>query len=94
MIDLKGFFIYLFLEKLGFVKGRSITENVLLAQEIISNIRLRGKISNVVIKLDMAKAYHRLEWEFLIKVLEKLGFDSKVVDKIWRLVANNWYSFL
>jgi len=34
-----------------FVKGRSISENVLLAREIITDIRKRGKPSNVVIKL-------------------------------------------
>lgn len=31
---------------------------------------------------------------FRLKVLEKMGFDVGVVDKIWRLVANNWYSIL
>nr|XP_009785869.1 PREDICTED: uncharacterized protein LOC104234070 [Nicotiana sylvestris] len=41
----------------SFVKGRSIVENILLTQEIVKDIRLRGKPSNVVIKLDMAKAY-------------------------------------
>lgn len=76
------------------MKGRNIIENVLLAEEIILNIRLRGKLANVVLKLDMAKAYDRLRWSFLIKVLEKMGFDADVVDKIWRLVANNWYSIL
>lgn len=39
----------------GFVKGRNISENLLLAQKIISDIRNRGKPANVVIKLDMAK---------------------------------------
>nr|XP_016440692.1 PREDICTED: uncharacterized protein LOC107766425 [Nicotiana tabacum] len=43
----------------GFVKGRSIFENILLTQEIVTDIRLRGKPANVVIKLDMAKAYDR-----------------------------------
>ncbi|XP_075099484.1 uncharacterized protein LOC142176254 [Nicotiana tabacum] len=38
----------------------SIVENILLTQEIITDIRLRGKLSNVVIKLDMAKAYDSL----------------------------------
>lgn len=78
----------------GFVKGRSITENVLLAQEIITDIRKRGKPTNVVIKLDMAKAYGRVSWHFLINVLHKLGFDKLFVDKIWRLMSNNWYSVL
>ncbi|XP_049399723.1 uncharacterized protein LOC125863750 [Solanum stenotomum] len=44
---------------LSFVKGRSITENVLLAQEIVRDINLRNKLHNVVVKLDMAKAYDR-----------------------------------
>lgn len=34
-----------------FVKGRNITENVLLAQEIITDIRKRRKTANVVINL-------------------------------------------
>ncbi|XP_075095229.1 uncharacterized protein LOC142173524 [Nicotiana tabacum] len=48
-------------EQAGFVKGRSIVKNILLTQEIITDIRLRTKAGpNVVIKLDMAKAYDRL----------------------------------
>lgn len=47
-------------EQADFVKGRSIVENVLLTQEIITNIRLRTKtVPNVVIKSDMTKAYDR-----------------------------------
>ncbi|XP_060190740.1 uncharacterized protein LOC132620020 [Lycium barbarum] len=43
----------------SFVKGRSIIENVLLTEEIVTDIRKRGKPANVIIKLDMAKAYDR-----------------------------------
>lgn len=69
-----------------FVKGRNISQNVLLAQEIIYDIRLTRKPANVVLKLDKAKAYDRVRWSFLIKVLEKLGFDANMVDKIQRLL--------
>lgn len=48
----------------------------------------------MVIKLDMEKAYDRENWHFLIKVLEKMSCDKNMVDKIWRLIANNWYSIL
>lgn len=51
----------------GFVKGRSIIENVLLTQEIVTEIRKKGKPANVVIKLDMAKAYDRVSWFYLMK---------------------------
>ncbi|XP_019256289.1 PREDICTED: uncharacterized protein LOC109234676 [Nicotiana attenuata] len=50
----------------AFVKGRSIFENILLTQEIVIDIRLRGKPANVVIKLDMAKAYDRVSWKYLL----------------------------
>ncbi|XP_059314087.1 uncharacterized protein LOC132064926 [Lycium ferocissimum] len=42
-----------------FVKGRNIIENVLLTQAVVADIRKRGRPANVVIKLDMAKAYDR-----------------------------------
>lgn len=44
----------------GFVKGRSITEKILLAQEIIRDINKRNKLNNVAVKLDIAKAYDRV----------------------------------
>nr|XP_009783630.1 PREDICTED: uncharacterized protein LOC104232192 [Nicotiana sylvestris] len=43
-----------------FVKGRSITENILLAQEITQNIKNKNCGGNVIIKLDMEKAYDRM----------------------------------
>lgn len=49
----------IFENQAGFVKGRSIVKNVLLAQEIIRDINMRNKNSSVV-KLDMTKAYDRL----------------------------------
>ncbi|XP_060210732.1 uncharacterized protein LOC132637695 [Lycium barbarum] len=73
-------------------KGRCIIENVLITQEVVSNIRLRGKLANVVLKLDMAKSYDRVSWMFLIRVLRKMGFAEAFIDTVWRLIANNWYS--
>lgn len=42
------------------MKDRSITKNILLAQEIIRNINKRNKHTNVVVKLNMTKAYDRV----------------------------------
>ena len=53
-----------------------------------------GKPANVVIKLDMAKAYDRVNWKFLINVMEMMGFDGDVLDLVWRILANNCYSIL
>ncbi|KAK6780088.1 hypothetical protein RDI58_022272 [Solanum bulbocastanum] len=78
----------------GFVKGRSITENIMLAQEIIHQIKQPTIGSNVVIKLDMAKAYDRVSWSYTCLVLRKMGFDEAIIDMIWRIMANNWYSII
>ncbi|XP_060170510.1 uncharacterized protein LOC132601447 [Lycium barbarum] len=78
----------------GFVKGGCIIENVLLTQEVVTDIKLRGKPANVVLKLDMAKAYDRVSWSYLIRVLRKMGFAEIFIDMVWRLIANNWYSIL
>ncbi|XP_049356312.1 uncharacterized protein LOC125820932 [Solanum verrucosum] len=76
----------------GFIKGRSITENVLLAQEIVRDINGRNKFHNVVVKLDMAKTYDRVSWKYLVKGLRKFGFSERIIDMVVRVISNNWYS--
>ncbi|XP_070034634.1 secreted RxLR effector protein 78-like [Nicotiana tomentosiformis] len=78
----------------GFVKGRSIFENVRLTQEIITDIRLREKPANVLIKLDMAKTCDRVSWKYLLHVLRKMGFAEHFINMIGNLLINNWYSCL
>ncbi|XP_060182538.1 uncharacterized protein LOC132612249 [Lycium barbarum] len=71
--------------------------------EITTDIRLRtnkGKknvnaiVPNVVMKLDMTKAYDRLSWIFLTNVLRKMGFCEQFISLIYEIVGNNWYSVL
>nr|XP_016471225.1 PREDICTED: uncharacterized protein LOC107793393 [Nicotiana tabacum] len=78
----------------GFVKGRSIFENILLTQEIITDIRMNGKPKNMVIKLDMAKAYDSVNWKYLLKVLRKMGFAEHFINMIGNLLIHNWYLVL
>lgn len=49
---------------------------------------------DVAVKLDLSKTYDRVNWSFLIKILEKMGFDNQVVDMIWKLMANYRHSIL
>lgn len=43
----------------------------------------------MVIKLDKMKAYDRVDWLFLTKVLRKVGFSELIIDMVYRLVGNN-----
>ena len=61
------------------MNGRLITDNVLVAFETIHQINLKksGAKREMALKLDMSKAYDRVEWACLEKIMEKLGFHSK-----------------
>ena len=54
----------------------------------------RLKHPNLILKLDMEKAYDRVEWSFLIFMLRQFGFDEGNVDLIFRSLANNWFSVM
>ncbi|VFQ75956.1 unnamed protein product [Cuscuta campestris] len=76
----------------GFIKGRSITENVLLAQELCHGMKAINR--DIIFKLDMAKAYDRVSWYYMNKIQRQLGFSDKWIDIIFRLLSNNWYSVI
>lgn len=40
----------------------------------------RGKLGDVALKIDIGKAYDRIEWGFLRAMMLKMGFDDKWVD--------------
>ncbi|XP_059295445.1 secreted RxLR effector protein 78-like [Lycium ferocissimum] len=42
----------------------------------------------------MAKAYDRVSWLFLTKALRKMGFSERIIDMVFRIISNNWYSIL
>ena len=65
----------------GFVPGRLITDNVLVAYECFHFLRKKntGKKGYLGLKLEMSEAYDRVEWGFLEKMMIKLGFPSGYV---------------
>ncbi|CAM8996214.1 unnamed protein product [Rhodiola kirilowii] len=80
-------------QQTAFVKGRLITDNFLIAHEAAHYIRntKRGKQVVGSLKLDMSKAYDRIEWSFLKEMLIQLGFSMDWVGKIMRYVSSVRY---
>ena len=61
----------------AFVKGKLINENSILTQEVSHTMkRKKGKGGLMLLKLDMEKAYDRMEWDFLKEVLSCVGFSE------------------
>lgn len=41
----------------------------------------------MAVKLDMSKAYDRVEWPFVEKVMEMLGFEARWIRLVMRCVS-------
>ncbi|KAH1038066.1 hypothetical protein J1N35_039809 [Gossypium stocksii] len=59
----------------AFVPGRMIHDNILIAHELVHYLQSAKNRPNkgFVIKLDMSKAYDRVEWPFIEEVMKKMG---------------------
>ena len=57
----------------GFVKGRSILDNIFTFWEAVSLARMRGEPLAVLL-LDFEKAYDRVDWAFLEDAMACMGF--------------------
>ncbi|KAK4392766.1 putative mitochondrial protein [Sesamum angolense] len=80
----------------AFVPGHLITDNVLLAFETnhFLNVHSKGRKHFMNLKLDISKAYDRVEWSFLREVLGKFGFPSVFIELIMLCVSSVSYSFV
>ncbi|XP_074266574.1 uncharacterized protein LOC141589850 [Silene latifolia] len=66
----------------AFTPGRLISDNVLIAFELFHHMKnSKSREGHMAIKLDMAKAYDRVEWDFLDRVLRVMGFDGHWVNR-------------
>ncbi|XP_019155096.1 PREDICTED: uncharacterized protein LOC109151960 [Ipomoea nil] len=76
--------------------ARLIADNILIAAEVghYLNRKQCGKVGWGALKLDTAKAYDRMKWVFLRKMLTAMGFNVRWIDLIMYCVTTVSYEFL
>ncbi|GJU10751.1 ribonuclease H [Tanacetum coccineum] len=62
----------------AFVSDRVITDNAIIAFEVFHWLKKKkdGRKGALALKIDMSKAYDRVEWPFIQVVISKFGFPS------------------
>jgi hypothetical protein len=80
----------------AFIPGRLISDNILVAYETLHTMHARmwGREGYMAVKLDMSKAYDRVEWSFLRAVMLRLGFAPRWVELIMKCVSTVTYSII
>jgi hypothetical protein len=56
--------------------------------------RMKGKDGYMALKLDISKAYDRVEWSFLEAIMKQIGFENRWISSIMTCVRTVKYSIL
>lgn len=80
----------------AFLQGKLISDNIIIGHECINAIK-NSKLNwgrMVAIKLDLSKAYDRVEWIYLREIMIKIGFNIRWVELIMSCISLANFSIL
>ncbi|GAU36575.1 hypothetical protein TSUD_362450 [Trifolium subterraneum] len=83
-------------EQSAFVEGRSILDNVIIATEVIHALKRKtqGRRGELALKIDISKAYDKVDWGFLRGVMTKMRFTDVWIRWVMMCVGSVNYSVL
>jgi len=80
-------------EQSGYVECREILDNIIQAHEVVHSLT-RERKSSMIMQLDIAKAYNKVNWTYIKKVLAAFGFDHNWIKWVMALVTSSSFSIL
>ena len=73
----------------AFVPGRKGIDNAIIVQELVHTIsKKKGKVGYMAIKIDLEKAYDKLEWSFIRRMLIRINLPANLVELIMSCVSS------
>lgn len=80
----------------AFIKGWMISDNYIIVYKVLYSFENQKKKKKGkrwwCLKLDMAKAYDRMEWDFLASILSVYGFHKDFIQIIMECVSSTLFS--
>ncbi|KAK4383980.1 hypothetical protein Sango_3102300 [Sesamum angolense] len=76
----------------AFVPGRSISDNILLAQELLAGYNQSRLPERCTLKVDIQKAYDSVEWDFMVEVLKLFNFPHQFITLIEQCISTATFS--
>lgn len=76
--------------------GRFTSDNIAVAFKLMHSLKKRnnGQKGWMGVKLDMSKAYDRVEWGFLAAMVHKIGFGDRWCCLLMDYISTPTYSFV
>lgn len=78
--------------QVGFVKGRLLCENVLLASELVSDFHVPGEVSRGCLQIDLTKAYDSIDWQFMLNVFKAIELPDLLIAWIKECITTTSFS--
>jgi hypothetical protein len=79
----------------AFIEQRHISSNIIVTQEIIHSFNLKSwKDHAFILKIDLAKAFDRLEWNFILAALHRKGFNDNFINLIHACISTPNFAVL
>ncbi|XP_012850814.1 PREDICTED: uncharacterized protein LOC105970524 [Erythranthe guttata] len=81
--------------QMAFVLGRNIHDNIIISHEVMHYLHHKsGSKGFMAIKIDLTKAFDKVEWSLVLKILNLLGFSNQFVNLIQECISSPSFSFL
>lgn len=80
-------------EQFGFLPCRQILDDVGVAQEGLHSIKTKN-LEATILKLDLVKAYDRIDWDYLRLILVQIGLSAETVGWIMAYVTSAGFAVL